>query len=137
MTPVNANSSSQDEFLEAEKICGRATPGPWSYGVFTLMNGRDVPSDAGTRLYRVSPQLVCMAGAFRVEDAVFVAAAREGWPRALAALREARAELHALKNPTTCPHGHRHILTCEDCLRREQDGDVTPGMQAMFDRERA
>jgi hypothetical protein len=72
----------EGEIQAAEAICARATPGPWAYGAAIL------PCGMG---YRVSPQQVNNAGAFRAEDAAFVAAARDGWPRALAELRAIQA----------------------------------------------
>jgi hypothetical protein len=110
--------------IEADlALCEKATEGPWEL--------TDVPNGGGGRLNRVlgpvtpfgprdEPGRVIIAEDNGYFDAAFIAAARTGWPRALAELKEARR----------CEHVR---AGCMDMMRGLVDG-MSDGIEALAER---
>ena len=95
------------DFEQDRKICEVASKGPWR----AVERGNSVTSFAVvTVAYEGMPQKnICSAISPKTEDATFIAAAREGWPAALAEIESLKRQLQeaaifAASQPH-CPDG--------------------------------
>jgi hypothetical protein len=87
-------------------LCGEATPGPWVYPVPGATSAEAIgaalpaapghPRRRGTRVVATS-RLAFKSSRQCEADAVFIAAAREGWPAALRRALAAEAEVARLR----------------------------------------
>jgi hypothetical protein len=85
------------EVAEAERLANAATPGPWEalYEPYGITGGNaEIRSDSDG--YLVVYSLDGCGGVQKRDDAEFIAAAREGYPKALATIRALEDALGAL-----------------------------------------
>lgn len=119
---------SDGEITEALALAEKATPGPWRVHHRDAMNRTNDPArgDEGCGLgwefdQDAGPPEATLRGLFaRGHDAAFIAAAREGWPRALRALQAEREARRSRAISFRC-ETHPDVVSermwgCPDCL---------------------